>query len=88
MAWYPIKQGEIAARLHRRLLGAGLRRLLVAELCVHPDDSRAGLNGSGLVTVNPPWQLEEDLRLVLPALHASLAAGTAGRTRVERIAGE
>ena len=48
----------------------------------------AGLNGSGLLTVNPPWQLEEDLRLVLPALHASLAAGTAGRTRVERIAGE
>jgi 23S rRNA (adenine2030-N6)-methyltransferase len=88
MAWYPIKQGAIAARLHRRLLAAGLRRLLVAELCVHPDDSRAGLNGSGLVTVNPPWRLEEDLRQLLPALHAALATGDSGRTRVERIAGE
>ena len=35
MAWYPIKQGAVAARLHRRLEDAGVRRLLVAELCVH-----------------------------------------------------
>jgi 23S rRNA (adenine2030-N6)-methyltransferase len=85
-AWYPIKQGAVAARLHRRLVDAGLTRLLVAELCVHPDDSRAGLNGSGLVTVNPPWRLEEDLRELLPRLHAALAERGAGRTRVEVLA--
>ena len=67
MAWYPIKQGEVAARLHRKLLGAGVRRLLAAELCVHPDDSRAGLNGSGIVTINPPWRFEQDLHQLLPA---------------------
>lgn len=88
IAWYPIKQGAVAARLHRRLIDAGLRKLLVAELCVHPDDSRAGLNGSGIVTVNPPWQFEEDLRRLLPPLHAVLAEGGAGRTRVATIAGE
>jgi 23S rRNA (adenine2030-N6)-methyltransferase len=88
MAWYPIKQGAVAARLHRRLLDAGLRKILVAELCVHPDDSRAGLNGSGLVTVGPPWRLEEDLRQLLPVLHAALAEGGAGRTRVSLLAGE
>jgi 23S rRNA (adenine2030-N6)-methyltransferase len=88
MAWYPIKQGAVAARLQRRLLEAGTRRVLVAELCVHPDDSRAGLNGSGLVTINPPWQLEADLRELLPALHAALAERGAGRTRVELFAGD
>ena len=82
MAWYPIKQGAVAARLHRRLVDAGVKRLLAAELCVHPDDSRAGLNGSGIVTVNPPWQFEQDLRQVLPLLHAALAERGAGRTRV------
>jgi 23S rRNA (adenine2030-N6)-methyltransferase len=87
-AWYPIKQGAVAARLQRRLVDAGLRRVLVAELCVHPDDSRAGLNGSGLVTVNPPWKLDEDLRQLLPPLHAALAERGAGRTRVAWLAGE
>ena len=88
MAWYPIKQGAVAARLHRRLLDAGVTRLLVAELCVHPDDSRAGLNGSGLVIVNPPWRLDDDLRALLPPLHAVLAERGTGRTRVALLAGE
>jgi 23S rRNA (adenine2030-N6)-methyltransferase len=88
MAWYPIKQGFVAARLHRRLVDAGVKRLLAAELCVHPDDSRAGLNGSGIVTVNPPWQFEQDLRQVLPVLHDTLATGGAGRTRVAVLAGD
>ena len=88
MAWYPIKQGAVAARLHRRLLDAGVRGLLVAELCVHPDDSRAGLNGSGLVIVNPPWRLDDDLRALFPPLHAVLAERGAGRTRVAFLARE
>ena len=88
MAWYPIKQGLIAARLQRRLVDAGVKRILVAELCIHPDDSRAGLNGSGIVTINPPWRLEDDLRRLYPPLHAALADGGAGRTRVSLLAGE
>jgi 23S rRNA (adenine2030-N6)-methyltransferase len=87
MAWYPIKVGAVAARLHRRLLGAGVGRLLVAELCVHPDDSRAGLNGSGLAVINPPWRLDDDLRAILPALHAALSPEGTGRFGVETPAG-
>jgi 23S rRNA (adenine2030-N6)-methyltransferase len=88
MAWYPIKQGEVAARLHRKLLAAGVKRLLAAELCVYPDDSRAGLNGSGIVTINPPWHFEQDLHQLLPALHAVLGENGSGRTRVALLAGE
>ena len=88
MAWYPIKLGAMTARLHRGLCDAGVRRLLVAELCIHPDDSRAGLNGSGLLVVNPPWRLDEDLRALFPRLHAVLAAQGAGRTRVEFLTDE
>ena len=88
MAWYPIKLGAVAARLHRRIVAAGAKRVLAAELCIHPDDSRAGLNGSGLVTINPPWKFEQDMQAILPALHAALAADGQGRFGVARLAGE
>jgi len=88
IAWYPIKQGVVAARFHRQLAQAGVERLLAAELCIHPDDSRAGLNGSGLVIVNPPYRLDQDLEAALPALHRVLSPAGAGRTRVAVIAGE
>lgn len=87
-AWYPIKQGAVAARFLRGLAATGLRRLLAAELCIHPDDSRAGLNGSGLAFVNPPWQLDLDLRESFAYLHGALAPRGGGRWRVQTIAGE
>lgn len=87
-AWYPIKLAAPIGRFHRRLVDAGLKRLLAVELCVHPDDSRAGLNGSGILLVNPPWKVDSDLRAALPALHAILAPAGAGRWRVDWLAGE
>ena len=87
-AWYPIKLAAPIARFHRRLVDACLKRVLAVELCVHPDDSRAGLNGSGLLLVNPPWKSDSDLRAAMPALHAILAPDGAGRWRVDWLAGE
>jgi 23S rRNA (adenine2030-N6)-methyltransferase len=87
-AWYPIKLAAPIARFHRRLVDACVKRVLAVELCVHPDDSRAGLNGSGILLVNPPWKVDSDLRAALPALHAILAPAGAGRWRVDWLAGE
>lgn len=86
--WYPIKLASVIARFHRRLLDAGLRRVLAVELCVHPDDSRAGLNGSGIVLVNPPWKVDGDLRAAMQAMHAVLAPDGSGRWRVDWLARE
>lgn len=81
-AWYPIKHGEAHARLLARMQATGIRRQLTVELVVRPEDSPIGLNGSGLLIVNPPWQLDEDLRQVLPWLHAQLARDGHGAARV------
>lgn len=76
--WYPIK--------HERDTDAWLDRLparlphdaahppqfLSSELWIHPRDNRVGLNGSGLLIVNPPWQLDVRMREWLPQLHALL----------------
>lgn len=87
LAWYPIKLGVVTARFHQQLRAARPGPLLVAELGVHPDDSRVGLNGSGVVIVNPPWQLDADLRAAWPALHSVLAPDGAGRSRIDWLAG-
>lgn len=85
-AWYPIKRAATAAAFRSSLAAHGLSRVLVAELLVHPADNEAGLNGSGLALLNPPWRLDERLANALPALHAALAPGGAGGTRLEWLA--
>jgi 23S rRNA (adenine2030-N6)-methyltransferase len=85
--WYPVKLSGSVQRFHEALLQRGVERLFVAELCVHPRDSRAGLNGSGMAIVNPPWQSDLAIAEALPAVHAALSPGGAGDTRTAWLRG-
>jgi len=76
--WYPIKAGRETQRLHTALQGSTLRKLLLVELCVRPADSPLGLNGSGLLIANPPWQFDEEILPSLREAHAALAPDGAG----------
>jgi 23S rRNA (adenine2030-N6)-methyltransferase len=77
--WYPLKDERESARWLAALAGRIGRPALVSELWLHPRDTRIRLNGSGIVVVNPPWQLEEQMREWLPELLQRLdAAGTGG----------
>ena len=82
IAWYPLKHGGSAARFLARMAASGIRRQLLVELTVQRDDTPVGLNGGGLLVVNPPWQLDERLAAALPWLHARLAPDGRGRARV------
>jgi 23S rRNA (adenine2030-N6)-methyltransferase len=88
VVWYPLKHGPAAARFLTRMQASGVRRQLVAELLVRHEDSPVGLNGSGLLVVNPPWQFDERLRLALRWLHAQLAPAGQGGVRVDWRVGE
>jgi 23S rRNA (adenine2030-N6)-methyltransferase len=87
-AWYPIRADGRPAGLHARVLAAGLRKVLRAEMEVFPADTPGGLNGSGLLVVNPPWRLDEALGQTLPWLHQRLSPAGAGGWRVEWLAPE
>jgi len=86
--WYPIHQRAIATRFLDSVMARGWRRLLVAELTVLPDDRRDRLNGSGMLFINPPWQLDTQLAELLPALWQRLSPAGEGYTRVEWLVGE
>lgn len=73
MLWYPIKTREGPDGLLRRLGRLGIAKILRSELVVGPQREDAGLSGSGLIVVNPPYTLERDLRVLLPALSRILA---------------
>jgi 23S rRNA (adenine2030-N6)-methyltransferase len=49
---------------------------------VLPADTPIGLRGSGLVIVNPPWQLDARLGELLPDLHRLLVPDPSGGTSV------
>lgn len=86
--WYPIKAGAQSRRLHAALQESGVRKLLLLELSVRPEDSPLGLNGSGIVIGNPPWQLDVELAPALEEIHHVLAPDGAGGSHVRWLVGE
>ena len=58
--WYPIKDRAMIERFEKKMIKTGIRRQLVCEICVWPDDTPVGLNGCGLLVINPPWKFAQD----------------------------
>jgi 23S rRNA (adenine2030-N6)-methyltransferase len=87
LLWYPIKGRQQPDALARRLRRSGINKILRTELNIAAADP-ARLTGCGLITVNPPWGLEEELRILLPALAPILAVADGGGVRIDWIAGE
>ena len=85
--WYPIRERAEADDFLRRFRRLGMAKVLVAELSVTGGDC-SRLGGSGMIVINPPWRLDEQLLAVLPWLGDKLAAPGQGGWRVEWLAEE
>jgi 23S rRNA (adenine2030-N6)-methyltransferase len=72
--WYPIKRQRDTELWLTRLIRGISRPVLAIELLRHPADSTAGLNGSGMLVINPPWQFDEEAALWQVQLHDRLGA--------------
>ncbi len=86
--WYPIKGRDEPDALAKSLTRLGIPKILRAELTVAAPSDVPGLNGSGLIVVNPPWTLEAELSTLLPVLAGVLGRDGKGAYRLDWLAGE
>jgi 23S rRNA (adenine2030-N6)-methyltransferase len=77
-AWYPIKDERSTRAWQASCAHALPASVLLSELWLYPRDARVALNGSGVLIVNPPWQILERMQLWLPQLQSCLAVGARG----------
>jgi 23S rRNA (adenine2030-N6)-methyltransferase len=83
IAWYPIKDMKPVARLHKALAAMALPKPpLCAQLFIRRPSDPDLLNGCGLVIVNGPYTLTDDLGAVLPELSRRLARGPGATHRL------
>lgn len=87
MLWYPIKDAAAVHRFEVAAKASGLPKLLVLELHVDRARAEGPLAACGLLVVNPPWRLQDDLQALLPALAERLAQGDRTGWRCDWLAG-
>ena len=80
----PPRAGRPGQTLRRLALAKDLRAELIVVALERPER----LNGCGLILVNPPWTLENELSCLLPALAGILGRDGKGGFRLDWLAGE
>lgn len=66
--WYPIKDKAAVRRFREGLARSGIPKVLDLRLLVRGESAEPRLIGSGMIIINPPFVLEEEMRVILPAL--------------------
>jgi 23S rRNA (adenine2030-N6)-methyltransferase len=84
LAWYPIKDRRESDAFCRKLARTGIAKMLRVELMIAAGRAAARLAGTGLVLINPPWTLEAELAVLLPALANVLGRDRPGEFRLDR----
>jgi 23S rRNA (adenine2030-N6)-methyltransferase len=80
VVWYPVTTDEFALRFIAEIKALEVPNMLQAELRVKIPHPQTGLAGSGLVIINPPFVLEQQLLVLLPALAERLGVEGRGRS--------
>ena len=75
LLWYPIVRADRTQSMLRQLAASGIRRISVFELHLTADHDQPGMTGTGMLAINPPWTLMEEMRKTLPFLCETLAPG-------------
>lgn len=85
--WYPLKEPEAVETYVKALKAARIPKILRLELTIRPPSTPPRLFGTGMIVVNPPFVLEQEMAVLLPALADLLGEGR-GRWTIEWVAGE
>ncbi len=85
LLWYPVKDIRATDAFARAAGRCGLDDVWRLEMLVRSPRDASRLNGTGLILVNPPWTLADDLAALMPALTDRLADGDGARWRYDRL---
>ncbi|MGX2948330.1 23S rRNA (adenine(2030)-N(6))-methyltransferase RlmJ [Frederiksenia canicola] len=86
--WYPVVLRQHTKRIVKGLEATGIRKILQIELAVRPDSDQRGMTASGMIVINPPWQLEGQMKKILPYLTEVLVPEGTGSWKVDWITPE
>jgi len=86
--WYPVVLRQQTKRILKGLEATGIRKILQIEFAVRPDSDQRGMTASGMIVINPPWQLETQMKKILPYLVKVLVPEGTGSYSVKWITPE
>ncbi len=75
LIWYPIKRRQDSDDLARRLRRSAIPKVLRIEVDYKTQSEAGRLAACGLVAINPPWGMAEEVEILMPAFARIFGGG-------------
>lgn len=85
--WYPVKRRDHTDEWLGSLRDLNFRDLLNVELYIREPRSASMLNGCGMVILNPPYVLRDELEIIMPWLSETLRQDKGWGFRIQDLSG-
>ena len=82
--WYPILDEERAETLRTQIGSLAIRDVLHLQMRVADSETHPGMYGSGMIVINPPWTLKQEMETALEYLTQALAVDDTAGWQVEQ----
>ncbi|RJG38170.1 23S rRNA (adenine(2030)-N(6))-methyltransferase RlmJ [Motilimonas pumila] len=66
--WYPVVERQRIEKMEQGLKESGIRNIQLFELGLQPDTQEKGMTSAGMIVINPPWKLKQEMSECLPLL--------------------
>jgi 23S rRNA (adenine2030-N6)-methyltransferase len=86
--WYPVKEERSVAAFRLQLRQSGIADMMDIRFSLGQPAMEGKLAACGMIIVNPPYVLGDELRILLPALLQALRPDGGGEWRLERLTPE
>ncbi len=86
--WYPVVSRHNTERFINQFKNAGIKNILRIELNIKQDSNEHGMTGTGMIIINPPWKLAQQMHNLMPWLLENLKQDNHANFKIEQIVNE
>ncbi len=86
--WYPVVSRQQVEDFSSQFKNTGIKNILRIEMCIKPDNEEYGMTGTGMIIINPPWKLKEQMQSILPWLLKHLKQDDSATIKIEALVHE
>lgn len=88
LLWYPVVSRTQTQRMIDGIVNLGIKRISQFELAIKPDNNQKGMTASGMIVINPPWKLHQQMQTIMPWLTDILDTKQTGSFTIKQLVSE
>lgn len=88
LLWYPVVSRTQTQKMINTIVDSGVKRISQYELTLKPDNNQKGMTASGIIVINSPWKLHEQMKIIMPWLKNVLDTEKTGDFIIKQLVSE